>query len=112
MPNKIPKEIKNKMERELRQYWNNIKKIERLEKEIIEEANRDDGQFRSNTTSDPTSQKALKLLSTRSIIVLNERILYVTKVINRLKPFEKEVFNMIFKNNYDCIYCETTKRNF
>lgn len=112
MPNKLPKELKNRMERELRQYWDNIKKIKKLEKEIIEESNNSNEQYRSNTTSDPTSQKAIKLLSTRSIIVLNERILYVSKAIKRLKPFEQEVFYMIFKNNYDCTYCETMKRNF
>lgn len=112
MKNKIPKDLKNRMERELRQYWNNMKKIEKLEKEIIEE-NGSDGQSKNNSTSsDPTCQKALKLLSTRSLILLHERILYVSNTIDRLKPFEKEVFYMIFKNNYDCTYCETMKRNF
>lgn len=111
MPNKLPKELKNKMEKELRQYWDNINKLERLENEIIEETGGNDGQPRGTLMSDPTSQKAIKLLSTRSLIVLNERILYVTKTINRLKPFEREVFNMIFKDNCDCLYCETMKRN-
>ena len=70
---KLPKELKNRMEKELRQYWDNIKKIERLEREIIEESNKV-GQETSNITSDPTSQKAIKLLSTRIPVSLSARI--------------------------------------
>lgn len=105
---KLPKELKNRMEKELRQYWDNIKKIERLEREIIEESNKV-GQETNNISSDPTGQKAIKLLSTRSLILLNERILYVSRVIGRLKPFEREVFYLIFKENYDCLYCQTIR---
>lgn len=111
MPNKIPKELKNKMEKELRQYWDNVDKLDRLERDIIEESGGNDGQPRSNITSDTTSQKAMKIMSTRSILVLHERILYVKRTIDRLKPFEREVFYMIFKDNCDCLYCETMKRN-
>lgn len=110
MPNyKLSKELKKRMEKELRQYWDNVHKLEILEKEIIEETSSGDGQPRSNTTSDPTSQKALKLISTRSLALLSERILYVSKTINRLKPFEKDIFNLIFKENKDWLYCETMK---
>lgn len=106
---KLSRELKKRMEKELRQYWDNVHKLEQLKKEIIEETASGDGQPRSNTTSDPTSQKALKLISTRSIALLSERILYVTKTINRLKPFEQDIFNLIFKENKDWLYCETMK---
>lgn len=111
MANKLPKELKKRMDRELRQYWDNVKKIEKLKQDIIEESNNSDSQFKSNTTSDPTYQKAIKLLSTRGLVVLEERILYVYKVINRLKPFEREIFIMIFKEGCDWLYCNTQKRN-
>ena len=107
---KIPKDIKNRMDRELRQYWDNIKLIEKLKKDIIEESNSIDGNCKSSSTSDPTYQKAIKLLSTRGITVLEERILYISKVINRLNnPFEKQVFNYIFKDNCNALWCESNK---
>lgn len=110
MPNyKLSKDLKKRMEKELRQYWGNIKKIEQLEKEIIEESGTGNTQGKTNVTSDPTSQKVLKLISTRSLILLNQRIMYVANTINRLKPFEKEIFNLIFRENRDCLYCETMK---
>ena len=110
MPNyKLSKDFKKRMEKELRQYWGNIKKIEQLEKEIIEEPGTGNTQGKTNVTSDPTSQKVLKLISTRSLILLNQRIMYVANTINRLKPFEKEIFNLIFRENRDWLYCETMK---
>ena len=110
MPNyKLSKYLKKRMEKELRQYWGNIKKIEQLEKEIIEESGTGNTQGKTNVTSDPTSQKVLKLISTRSLILLNQRIMYVANTINRLKPFEKEIFNLIFRENRDWLYCETMK---
>ena len=105
MPNyKLSKDLKKRMEKELRQYWGNIKKIEQLEKEIIEESGTGNTQGKTNVTSDPTSQKVLKLISTRSLILLNQRIMYVANTINRLKPFEKEIFNLIFRENRDCAF--------
>ena len=110
MPNyKLSKDLKKRMEKELRQYWGNIKKIEQLEKEIIEESGTGNTQGKTNVTSDPTSQKVLKLISTRSLILLNQRIMYVANTINRLKPFEKEIFNLIFRENRDWLYCENMK---
>lgn len=109
MKYKLPQELKKRMMRELYQYWDNVKKLDRITKEIIEESASSDGQPKSNRKSDPTQQKALKLMSTRSIQLLNERILYVTRVINRLKPFERDVFNLIFKEKCDWVYCETQK---
>ena len=99
MPNyKLSKDLKKRMEKELRQYWGNIKKIEQLEKEIIEESGTGNTQGKTNVTSDPTS-----------LILLNQRIMYVANTINRLKPFEKEIFNLIFRENRDWLYCETMK---
>ena len=107
MTDKISKEVKKRMDRELRQYWDNIKKIEKLRSDIIEESNNGEGGTKSNTTSDPTYQKAIKLLSTRGLTLLEERILYVSNTIKRLTPFERKVFNLIFKDGCDSLYCET-----
>lgn len=107
--NKLSKELKKKMEKEFRQYWLNKKKLEKLEQDIIEESASSDGQPRSNVTSDPTQQKALKLMSTRSILFLIERINYVENVIKQLNPFERQVFNLIFKEGCDWAYCKNVK---
>lgn len=77
---KLPKDIKNKMERELRQYYYNKKKLERLK------------QNKENT---------------RSLMYLEERLIYVENVYIQLKPFEQKVYDLIFKENCNPTYCET-----
>lgn len=106
MKYKLSKELKKRMDRELRQYWDNKKKLEKLELDIIESTATSQNLFDSNSVSDITSQKAIKLLSTRSILYCQERIKYVENVINRLNSFEKQMFEKIFKQQYDWVYCE------
>lgn len=79
---KLDKDIKKRMERELRQYYDNKKKLEQLRKSSVE---------------------------TRRLLYLEERISYVENVYNRLKPFEKEIYDLIFKYNCDSLYCESKK---
>ena len=98
MPNyKLPKEIKNRMERELRQYYDNKKKINRLKTMFAEE---------KPISSDPTGQKVSSFENTRSLVYLEERIHYVENVYKRLSPFEQEVYNLIFKERANVLYCE------
>ncbi len=98
MPNyKLPKELKKRMERELRQYYYNKKKLDKLKKTIIEEKHNSD---------DPTGDKTAKLESTRSLIYLEERLQYVENVYNRLRPHEQQIYNWIFKDCCNPIYCE------
>ena len=103
MKYKLSKELKKRMDREFRQYWDNKKKLEKLELDIIESNN--PGQVNSNSISDLTSQKAIKLLSTRSILYCQERITYIENVFKRLNSFEKQMFERIFKYGYDWLYC-------
>lgn len=103
---KLPKDLKKRMDRELRQYWLNKQKLEQLELEIIEATSPKDNQHSSNFISDSTSQKAIKLISTRTILFCKERISYIENVINRLNSSEKQLFECIFKNGYDWLYCE------
>jgi len=90
--NKIDKEVKKHMERELRQYCTNKKQIQKIEHEIM-----------FNSTDN------IKNTSTRTILYLKQRILYIENVIKQLKPFEKEVVELIFFKGYDWIYCENVK---
>ena len=79
----MQKDIKKNMERELRQYYNNKKILQRIKNDYKE--------------------------STRKLLYLEQRIAYIDNVINRLNPFEKEVFNLIYKDGADWLYCQTTQ---
>lgn len=80
---KLPKEIKRYYERELKQYNQNKKKLE----------------------------KALQgnKINTRTILFLENRINNIETVITQLDSFEKNVFDMIFNKKYDWLYCKTMK---
>ena len=105
---KISKEIKIKMKREFEQYWQNKKKLKELEEKIIESSPGGLNEItKNNTISDTTAQKAIKLVSTRSILFCKERIMYVENVINQLSQNEQKIFLAIFKDRCNCKYCET-----
>lgn len=89
--NKLPQESKKFYERELRQYWKNKVKLNNLLEKKRKYLEND---FRSS----------------RTIFFLQEHIDNIEAVIRRLKPAELEVFEMIFKENLDWLYCKT-KRN-
>lgn len=77
----LSKEIKKIMERELRQYKDNKYLLNRL--------------------------KIDNSISSRTLLICEERMKYVENVINRLNPFEKQMFENIFNRNYDWAYCES-----
>lgn len=87
---KLARESKKYYEREFRQYWKNKEKL-------------------SNLLSQKQKSLENDCTSSRSIIYLQEHIDNIEAVISRLKPFEKEVFNLIFKENLDWRYCKTEK---
>ncbi len=77
---KLPKEVKKYYERELRQYWSNKNKLKYIEK-----------------------------MNTKTALFLTERIHCIETVISRLDDFEKEVFNLIFRDNMSWLYCKNIK---
>ncbi len=85
MNNKINKQVKKFLDRELRQYKTNKRKLMRLE------------------------EKEKGTEATRITIMLKERIEYIDNVIIQLNPFEKEVFKLIFFEGRDWLYCEINK---
>lgn len=89
--NKLSRESKKFYERELRQYWKNKEKL-------------------GNLLSKKEKQLQNDYTSCRTIIYLQEHIDYIETVIRKMKPTEKEIFEMIFKENLDWQYCKT-KRN-
>lgn len=77
---KLSKEVKNLMERELRQYKDNKRLLNRL--------------------------KADSTTPSRAIIICEDRMRYIENVLKKLSPFEKQMFENIFYENYDWNYCQ------
>lgn len=76
---KLPKELKQRMEMEIRQYEDNKKKKEKL---------------KSKGT-------------TRQLLYIEERLHYVEIAYKRLKKSEQEVYDLIFKKDCNWLYCQT-----
>lgn len=107
---KVPFLVKRKIENELYQYWDNKKELEELQKDVIEESpTPPDGQPKGNSTSNPTEQKAIKLRTSRTIMVVEKRLKYIENAIARLNDSEKEVFEIIFKEKHNQKMAETYK---
>lgn len=87
---KINIESKKFYERELKQYWENKKRLCRL----LDRAEK--AVYDKNTSS-------------RTIIYLQERIQNIEITIKQLKPFEKEIFELIFKEQLDWKECKFRK---
>lgn len=85
---KLSKLSKKFYERELRQYWQNKKRLTNL-------LNKADKTPKANT---------------RAILYMQQRIENVETVIKKLNKSEEEIFLMIFKENSNWLYCKT-KRN-
>ena len=68
------------MEREIRQYEQNKKKLEKLK---------------------------TKENNTRRLLYIEERLQYIDSAYNLLKPEEQKVYNMIFKDGCNWLYCQT-----
>ena len=68
------------MEREIKQYEHNVKKLEYLKG---------------------------KTASTNRLFYLEERILCVKNAYNRLNENEKKIYDLIFKSSCNWLYCQT-----
>lgn len=107
---KVPRWVKKRMENELYQYWDNKKELEEMQREIIDSSPEPlDGQPRGNGTSNPTEQKAIKLRTARSILIVERKLKYVENAIARLNEDEKEIFEIIFKEKHNQRMAETYK---
>lgn len=102
----LEKHIKKYIKSELYNYEKNKKKIEEIEKDIIEESGFNDGQPRGNTTSDTTEKKAEKLLTTKSLLIATQRVNNIEKALNKLSEEERRDVELIFFKGHSQIYAE------
>lgn len=107
---RVPIWVKKKIENELYHYWDNQKELEELRNDVLEISSANaDGQPKGNNISNTTEQKAIKLRTSRSILMVEKRLNYIEKAIKRLNEDEKEVFEIIFKERYNSKMAETYK---
>ena len=105
---KISYQIKKRVKEELYMYWDNVKKLEELKMEIIESSpGPADGQPKGNGTGNPTESKSIRMMTSRAILVVAEKIHYIQNAIDRLNEEEKEIFEIIFKKRLSQKAAET-----
>lgn len=92
----MPKHIRNYIIQELYDYLYNKKKLIEMQNDIINSSSCNDGQPRGNTTSDTTCQKAEKLITSKSIIIVTNKIDNVERALNRLNVEDRKVVEIIF----------------
>ena len=104
---KVPYHIRNFIKKELYNYISNEKLIKELEEKIIYESGYNDGQPRGNKTSNPTEQKALKIINSREILLVTKRQLQIKSALDKLSKEEAEMVDSIFFKGHSQVYCET-----
>ena len=103
---KLDKHIKKYIKSELYNYEKNKKKIEDIEKDIIEESGFNDGQPRGNATSDTTAKKAERLITTKSLLIATKRVNNIERALNKLNEQEKKDVELIFFKGHSQVYAE------
>lgn len=94
---KVPAWVKKNVMNELYHYWDNVKLLEELKEDIIEASPAPpDGLPRGNTVGSPTESKVMRLNS-RAILVTANKIMQIENMQKMLNNYEKEVFEVIFK---------------
>lgn len=87
--NKLSKESKKYYIRELHQYWRNKEKLHNM--------------------LDNCNSFEFERIPTRTLVFLQERIFHVEAVMCQLKPYELDIFDMIFRQNLDWLFCKSSK---
>ena len=78
------KETENFIAAELAAYHDNLRELEALREEIYEGSpGPPDGMPRGNTTSNPTADKAIRLVSSKVLLCVERRTAAITKVLKR-----------------------------
>jgi RinA family phage transcriptional activator len=104
---KLESHKKNYIMHELYDYTNNKRKLMELQEEVLSSSSSSDGQPRGNQTGDPTGQKAIKLMTSRSIMIVTEKINNIERALDRLSDEEKDVVDIIFNKRCSQVVAET-----
>lgn len=105
---KIPRHVKTYITSELYNYENNKKMLQELQDQILNETgSSSDGQPKGTQISDTTYKKVERLTSSRSILIVTDKINKIDQAYNKLSQDEKEIAQMIFMKGYTQLYAET-----
>lgn len=104
---KLESHKRNYIMHELYDYTSNKRKLMELQDEVLNSSTSSDGQPRGNQTGDPTGQKAIKLMTSRSIMIVTEKINNIERALDRLSDEEKDVVDIIFNKRCSQIKAET-----
>jgi hypothetical protein len=100
---KIPKHIRTYVKRELYDYWDNLEKLKELQDELIDISKSNfEATITSSNISDPTFNNVNKLISNRTIAILQVNITRIDKMLEKLDTKGQAMFFEIFKNKKGC----------
>lgn len=104
---KIESYKKNYIMHELYNYESCKKLLKELEEDILNSSTTNDGQPRGNSTSDPTAQKATKLMTSKSILIVTQKINNIENALGKLTEEEREIEDIIFNKRCNQVKAET-----
>ena len=81
---KLPKHVRNFIKSELYNYEFNKKKLQEMQDDILHATGTSDGQPKGNGTSDTTYNKVEKLITSRSILIVTDKI-------NKIEQLKEEI---------------------
>ena len=106
---RIPKWVKQNVENELRQYYNNLEILEEEENDILEGSPPPpDGQPKGNGVGNPTEAKTLRL-NTRALLLTRRRLNSITRVKESLPKEDEVLFNLMYKDGFNARLAYTYK---
>ena len=106
---RMPKWVKENVENELRQYYNNLEILEEEENNILDESPAPpDGQPKGNGVGKPTESKAMKL-NTRTLLLTRRRLDGITKVKDVLCKEDQVLFELMYKDGFNARLARTYK---
>lgn len=103
---KMDNHIKSYIKKELYSYEYNKRKLADLQEEILEGSATTDGQPRGNSTSDSTFQKAEKLITSRSILIVTRKLQNIENALSKLNKEEREIAETIFFKGHKQVYAQ------
>ena len=103
---KLPKHVRNFIKSELYNYEFNKKKLQEMQDDILHATGTSDGQPKGNGTSDTTYNKVEKLITSRSILIVTDKINKIERAFNKLSEDDQEVVDLIFFKGHGQIYAQ------
>lgn len=103
---KLPRHVRNYLRKEICDYEANIEYLKQLEDDILYSSGSNDGQPRGNKTGDSTAAKAEKLITSRAILIVTDKISKIKRALDKLSEDEYKDVEKIFFQRHSQAYAE------